>query len=128
MATNCIEWTRYINHDGYGRLKEKNRFYMAHRWTYEQHHGPIPKGLVVRHKCDNPSCVNIDHLELGTKLDNSRDMVERGRSLRGEKNPRSKLSDIQRNEIINSKKTAKELAVIYSVTPNAIQRIRRKGP
>jgi hypothetical protein len=65
----------------------------AHRWAYIDAHGPISDDLVVRHKCDNPLCVNIDHLEVGTQADNMRDMVERGRSLVGERHPNQRISD-----------------------------------
>lgn len=49
--------------------------------------------MIVRHRCDNPPCINPDHLELGTNADNMRDMSTRGRSLRGEKNPKAKLTE-----------------------------------
>lgn len=52
---------------------------MSHRYSYIANHGPIPPGMLVRHKCDNPPCVRPDHLEIGTHADNSRDMMVRGR-------------------------------------------------
>jgi hypothetical protein len=58
-------------------------------------YGEIPKGMVIRHKCDNPACCNIEHLEIGTPLDNVNDMIERGRKainiIRGTQNGQSKL-------------------------------------
>ncbi len=51
----------------------------VHRVSYAVHHGPIPEGMVVRHTCDNPPCIEGGHLILGTQLDNVRDMFDRGR-------------------------------------------------
>jgi len=62
------------------------------RYIYEECFGEIPEGMVVRHKCDNINCINPEHMELGTQLDNIQDMVERGRSTKGEKNPTSKIT------------------------------------
>lgn len=64
----------------------------AHRIAWEEANGPIPPGLFVLHKCDNPPCVRPDHLFLGTNLDNIRDMVAKGRSRRGERNVNAKLT------------------------------------
>lgn len=60
-----------------GGSREKK---LAHRLSYESKHGAIPRGLVVRHKCDTPSCVNPSHLETGTRKDNARDCCVRGRT------------------------------------------------
>lgn len=92
---NCIEYTGYRDAFGYG---QSGRGY-AHRWAWEQAHGPIPDGLCVLHSCDNPSCINIEHLRLGTHTDNMRDLVERGRASRGVLHPAAKLTNEERREI-----------------------------
>jgi hypothetical protein len=61
--------------------------------SYEFHHGPIPEGMVVRHKCDNPPCVNPGHLEVGTHGDNGADRDKRGRTRLGSNLPHSKLTE-----------------------------------
>ena len=81
--TDCIEWQgpRYPN--GYGQVRlPKQRSRGAHRVAYEQAFGPIPEGMVVCHRCDNPPCVNPEHLFVGTQLDNQRDMRAKGRGKR----------------------------------------------
>lgn len=80
-TNDCWLWDGTTDERGYGRitLYKNESPVKAYRLSFEMRNGPIPKGLVVRHKCDNPNCVNPDHLELGTQKDNSRDMVERGR-------------------------------------------------
>lgn len=84
---------------GYFRVGDKNR--RAHRVAYEFANGQIPKGLVVRHKCDNTRCCNPDHLEIGTQKDNVRDTRERGRAVfvQGSRVGSSKL---QRNRRLTS--------------------------
>lgn len=76
---SCLEWigTRAI--DGYGRAFINGRRWNTHRLSWTLHRGPIPAGLVVRHTCDNPSCVRIEHLRLGTQQDNIRDRDRKGR-------------------------------------------------
>lgn len=87
-STGCWEWTAGINTYGYGNFGPDK----AHRWSYQHHFGPIPKGMFVCHKCDVRHCVNPDHLFLGTNQDNMDDMVNKGRQPKGEKNGRSKLT------------------------------------
>lgn len=80
--SGCWEWRGTRSEAGYGRLTARRRGHRdlsAHRLSYELFNGPIPDGLLIRHTCDNPPCVNPDHLETGTHQDNMNDMVERGR-------------------------------------------------
>lgn len=79
-GNGCWEWRGPRSARGYGSLNTADGRLYAHRVAYELHNGPIPDGLVVRHKCDNPPCVNPNHLEIGTQLDNIQDSVERGRN------------------------------------------------
>jgi hypothetical protein len=64
-----------------------------HRYLYIQKYGEIPKGLVIRHKCNNPKCINIEHLQIGTHADNVQDRVNHNRSAIGENNGRAKLTE-----------------------------------
>lgn len=86
------------NH-GYPLVSYKGKSQPAHRKVYEEMFAEIPKGFLVRHKCDNRICVNPEHLELGTFEDNMNDKVERGRQAKGEGNASSKLKEWQVKEI-----------------------------
>lgn len=94
-ADGCWIWTASKSKAGYGRVNIKAYpSQIASRTAWIFTYGSIPEGLDVLHKCDNPMCVNPNHLFLGTQLDNVRDMYAKGRqaSNTGEKNPRSKLT------------------------------------
>ena len=78
--TGCWEWQSAKTTDGYGRIFCDSKATLAHRWSYQHHVGEIPKGMCVCHKCDNPGCVNPDHLFIGTAQDNVNDMTAKGRS------------------------------------------------
>jgi hypothetical protein len=73
--SGCWVWKGRRNSHGYGLYNHQR----VHRLMYEQKVGPIPDDLMIRHACDNPPCINPDHLLLGTMADNMGDMVERGR-------------------------------------------------
>lgn len=75
----CWLWLGSPNGTGYGRIYIHGKPVMAHRLSYQIKHGSIPAGKIVCHKCDTPSCINPDHLFMGTHKDNSRDMVAKKR-------------------------------------------------
>lgn len=83
--TGCWNWTGSVNTKGYGKLKIwdrqelRRRFLGAHRVAYTTFVGEIPSGIQVLHSCDNPKCINPEHLFLGTHADNMRDMSNKGR-------------------------------------------------
>lgn len=89
----CWPWTASLLTDGYGNFRFEGKAWPAHRWLWVQTHGPIPDGLVVRHVCDNPPCVNPAHHLIGTKADNKRDEVERGRNAYGSRNGWARLRE-----------------------------------
>ncbi len=79
-SLDCWNWLANKYPNGYGQFQLEGKPRSAHRLSYELAYGPIPKGLVVRHKCDNPGCVRPEHLELGTQADNVQDSVRRSRN------------------------------------------------
>lgn len=87
MRADCYEWPGSVDGNGYGQFQSGGVSYKPHRVVFEAAWGPIPAGHVIRHKCDNPRCINPAHLESGTPADNVRDMWDRGRGhlvLKGE--------------------------------------------
>lgn len=85
-STPCIEFEGKSRANGYGLVNRRGRGHspqLAHRWAYEQVHGPIPKGKVIMHLCDNRLCINVEHLKMGTQSENLRMAYERGMPPRG---------------------------------------------
>lgn len=102
MSGKCINHTFKCRGIGYGYLQHEGKQVLAHRLAYCRAHSLSLEdisGQVVRHKCDNPKCVNPDHLEIGSQADNMTDKVQRGRVLRGEHIGNSKLTQDQVSEI-----------------------------
>lgn len=89
----CLEWTGHVNKAGYARVKVWGESRNAHRVRWEKENGLTPDGFVIRHKCDNRKCVDIDHLISGRPAENSADMVDRGRSLKGSRHQGAKLTE-----------------------------------
>lgn len=117
----------------YGRFMLKKRPLFAHRVSWEINNGPIPEGLYVLHSCDNPPCVNPSHLSVGTKKENSRQMVERGRGrhqiYRGEDHPNSKLSEENISDIrrlASDGMAKKEIGMRFGVSDTMVGYIVRR--
>lgn len=125
--TGCWIWTGSIGKLGYGRFAYKGKNLMAYRVSYAFHKGEIPKGLHVCHSCDNPMCVNPDHLFLGTPKDNMTDRKNKGRNAcqKGELNGNSKLTKEQVMVIRSSTSHPNELGKIYGVAPQHIIKIKK---
>jgi flavodoxin len=142
-VTGCWEWIgavkgsdplkRYGNLVVGSRIDGSRRSVAAHRYSYEVFKGEIPHGMFVCHKCDNPSCVNPDHLFLGTRQDNINDRESKGRNkppkiLSGENGTNSKLTWNDVEEIrhwIQQGWNQTELAKKYKVSPRTISDIVR---
>ena len=125
---DCWEWTGTTTAYGYGLLSIKNKQHYAHRIAYEFSKGPIPKGLHIMHHCDNPACVNPDHLSAVTAKENIRDSVKKNRFPKGETNGHCRLSDNQIIEIRFKRKEGasyNDLAKKYQVGARYISKITR---
>lgn len=100
---SCWLWTAAKDQKGYGKLQvgtmKRPRYVVASRLSWEIHEGPIPPGIFVLHRCDEPSCVRPDHLFLGRAADNAADKVRKGRQTKGSRNPSAKLTEAQVAEI-----------------------------
>jgi hypothetical protein len=133
----CHEWQGNKFQSGYGRIKVGGREHRAHRFIWTCAVGPIPDGKLVLHRCDNPPCVRLDHLFLGTNADNSADMANKGRASRnltkvyasGEMHHNAKLSDEQVLELRRRYEAGglnqAALAIQYGVSQALVSQIVR---
>lgn len=123
---DCWIWRAGKHRDGYGLTHVSRKTILAHRLVWQMTNGEIEKGLCVLHKCDNPPCVNPDHLFLGTHTDNMRDAVNKGRckvpGLSGGKHPFAKLSetDILHIRDLSKIMTHVKIASLYGVARQTI--------
>jgi hypothetical protein len=123
---SCWLWTGYIDGWGYGRMQVRRRAIGAHRVSYELAHGAgsIPSGYFVCHTCDNPRCVNPDHLWLGSSRANTQDAAKKGRMARGSRHYRAALTE---HDVLairawhNAGEPATGIAQIMGVTPWTIR-------
>lgn len=126
---DCWDWNAALK-TGYGSMKYNDKNIRAHRLSWIIHNGSIPDGLCVLHKCDNRKCNNPNHLFLGSKVDNIKDMVSKGRNkyLIGETNGRSTITQ----EIVDNIKrlleieTPTEIAKKYNISRQIVYKIKYK--
>lgn len=138
ITPGCWEWDAKADKDGYGWFcigKEKLR---AHRVSYQIYKGQTPGALHVLHKCDNPRCVNPEHLFLGTNVDNVKDKISKGRQMRGpgamenrrsfkgELSPTAKLTQIQVDAIRQDGRLHRLIAADYGVCRATVSHIKRR--
>ena len=118
---SCVEGIGHRHRQGYVQVGHDGEY--AHRLAWEQEHGQIPAGLHVLHRCDNPSCVNVDHLFLGTHADNMRDMV-----LKGRVRPKGEPPKLDEAAVIDIRRggSARTLAAKYGVSVWTIYDVRSR--
>lgn len=126
-------WEVFSHHkdkDGYTRIlrridKQKKMFYL-HRVVFEIEKHKIPDGYVILHACDNPCCINPEHLSCGSVAENAADMKRKGRSLRGERNITAKITEDDVRYIRSTDKVAKELFEHFGISRTQIYYIRHR--
>ncbi len=130
--SGCWFWTGAVQRKNYGHMGLGGRGagnVIASRFSYQLHYGLIPDGLFVCHHCDQPLCVNPDHLFIGTNADNMSDCSKKGRakgpSFKGSEHPSAKLTDDAVRDIRTSALTGVALAKKYGVRPTLISEVRR---
>ena len=127
----CWEWIgkKTGNYGGFSIGAKKLGSVLAHRFSWTMHNNKeIPKGMVIMHLCDNPLCVNPDHLSVGTYMENTHDMLKKGRHTyiahTGEKNGKSVLNEKIVREIRQSDMNHAELGRFYNVSTSCIRGVR----
>ena len=126
-SNGCLLWSASTNKFGYGKFADGNNGWVfSHRYAWEAEHGQIPEGKYVLHKCDNPSCVNTEHMYLGSYKDNAQDRENRNRGnhASGVNHGKNKLFPSQVHEIRDAYDTGRysfrQLGKIYGIDPKSV--------
>jgi len=135
--TGCREWLGAKNENGYGRVWDGERLVYTHRAMWEAEHGPIPLGMSICHTCDNPRCIELEHLFCATHQENMKDCdVKRRRKngaakrrgqpspVRGAKHVKSRATEEQVRAILMDNRPAKDIAVEYGISVSLVYGIR----
>lgn len=124
-ATGCWNWTLQKDKKGYGRIGVNGTPRGAHRISYELHCGLVPDEMHVLHRCDNPACINPEHLFIGTNAENMADRNAKGRQQRGSKHGLAKLTEYDALAIRTATGiTLRDLADTYGVCVATVKNIR----
>lgn len=128
-ATGCIEWGGYRNEHGYGRIIVGGKVRFAHRVAYELYVEPLKDGFCIAHKCDNPSCLNPEHLFQTTHAGNMADMRDKGRSdkvkkAKGASHWRAKLTENQAAAIKADIRPLREIASQYQLNKSTVYMLK----
>jgi hypothetical protein len=125
--SGCLLWLHGLTAAGYARLRVNGVEVYAHRLAWELANGQsIPTGMCVCHKCDVPSCINPDHLFIGTHADNMADMARKGRKVqvRGEAIGGAKLTAENVRELRAAVGTRREIAARFGISTSHLDKIR----
>ena len=121
----CWEWCGPVTNGGYGKLISQNKTQLAHRVAYSFHHPEEDiLGKVIRHTCDNPLCINPEHLQSGSQHENIMDIVSRSRGIVGSLNGQAKLTEGDIIAIRESEKSGPELAKEFGISKSLVSRVR----
>jgi hypothetical protein len=126
-STECWECTSHKKGtNGYFFVMRNRIMYPMHKFMYEQKYGIVPEGMLACHTCDNPSCINPDHIFIGSPADNTHDMIIKKRNSFGEKHPHTKFKETDIIAILKSEQTYEKIAANFGVTKSAISHIKNK--
>lgn len=125
LPNGCWNWLGNKDRQGYGYCYFVPGQTKAPRASYRIFKGRIPKDKLIMHSCDNPSCVNPEHLSVGTHAENQAQKAERGRSLRGELNNSAKLTREEVLEIFRDDRAYRVIAADYGVSHSVVGNIKR---
>jgi hypothetical protein len=126
--SGCLLWTGAVRGDGYGAFTFGGQQIGAARMAWLLNRGEIPEGLHVLHRCDNPLCVDHEHLFIGTVQDNVDDMIAKGRKVvhRGEEHWSTLLTEADVQVIRSSDDTGVKLAARYKISTSTVSLIRNR--
>ena len=125
---NCWEVISHkSNKDGYFKIQINKKTFLLHRLVYQQENNCfIESNQIIRHKCDNPHCINPEHLEIGSVYDNVQDRNKKGGTAKNENHGRAKLTNEQVVEIYHMSGSQQAIANKYNVSQRLVSLIKRK--